>query len=264
MRVEIRDREPTAETVQRHLQRMLASKVFANAPRLSKFLRFGVESALAGASTVNEYSIGVDVFERDSSFDPRLDPIVRVHARRLRSKLAEYYDTDGVDDRIEIHLPLRCYIPVFRQREPRGLPSPLLRPIQGDSRARPSIAVFRFANLTPEKNGDYYAEGLTREVIHSLTKGKDWRIVSCTAYERRPDVQDIGRQLDAQLALSGTLRKSEKRLRVSAELLSILDGTVLWSDMYEVEVENVISTQEKIASAICQAVIRQLAAKPKQ
>src|SRR3954465_14796767 len=103
MRAEIYDREePSPDAVQRQLQRVLESKVFAIAPRLSKFLRFGVESALAGTNPVNEYSIGVDVFERDNSFDPRVDPIVRVHARRLRSKLAQYYETVGLEDRIEI------------------------------------------------------------------------------------------------------------------------------------------------------------------
>jgi len=261
MRVEIRDSgEPTTDAVQRQLQRMLASKIFANAARSSKFLRFGVESALAGTNAVNEYSIGVDVFERDSSFDPRVDPIVRVHARRLRAKLAQYYQTDGAEDPIDIQLPLRSYIPVFKSREPGAPWSKHSLTLQPDSRGQASIAVFPFVNLTPEKHSDYFAEGLTREVTYSLANGRNWRIVSWTAGERRPDVHEIPRQLNVQAALSGTLRKAEKRLRVSAELLSVPGGTVLWSRMYEVEVEGVISTQEKIARAICEALCRQLEA----
>jgi serine/threonine-protein kinase len=261
MRFEIRDdAEPTAMfyAVQRQMERMLASKVFANAARLSKFLRFGVESALSGAKTVNEYSIGVDVFERDVNFDPRVDPIVRVHARRLRSKLAEYYATEGADDPIEIQLPLRRYIPVFRQREPDAMRPKSAFPIPPASRGKPSIAVFRFLNLTPDRNGDYFAEGLTREVVHSLADCNDWRVVSCASDHHRPDGHGSPPQLNVQASVSGTIRKAEKRIRVSAELLSVPDGTVLWSHMYEVEPEGVISTQENIARSICEAVGRRL------
>ena len=71
------------------LDRILASDVFANADRMSRFLRFVVERALAGESDqLKEYVVGIEVFGRDDRYDPRLDSIVRVEARRLRTKIS--------------------------------------------------------------------------------------------------------------------------------------------------------------------------------
>ncbi|MCP5119424.1 MAG: hypothetical protein GY953_52145, partial [bacterium] len=73
---------------------------------MSRFLRFTVEKALAGhGSELKEYSIGLEVFDRLDSYDPRTDPIVRVEARRLRSKLASYYAEEGAGDKVVIELP---------------------------------------------------------------------------------------------------------------------------------------------------------------
>src|SRR5882672_8736581 len=74
------------------LDRILASKVFRQADRLKRFLRFVVEETVAGrGDRLKEFVVGVEVFGKDDSFDPRNDPIVRVQARRLRAQLARYY-----------------------------------------------------------------------------------------------------------------------------------------------------------------------------
>ena len=95
--------EPSADEIRLQLDRLLASGGFANADRMSGFLRYVVERAMAGESDqVKEYVIGVAVFGRDEQYDPRLDSIVRVEARRLRTKLDEYYADEGRDDPIVI------------------------------------------------------------------------------------------------------------------------------------------------------------------
>ena len=99
----------------------MASPGFADAGRLAPFLRFIVERALAG-EPVKEAVIGVEVFTRPPSYDPRVDPIVRVEARRLRSRLDDYYRGPGAADPIVIQLPKGGYVPVFVPREPVGRP----------------------------------------------------------------------------------------------------------------------------------------------
>ena len=90
---------PSVDDVHRQLDRMLASAIFANAGRMSRFLKFVVEKTLAGeAERLKEYVIGVEVFDRDVDYDPRVDAIVRVEAARLRAKLAEYYAGEGRAD----------------------------------------------------------------------------------------------------------------------------------------------------------------------
>src|SRR5829696_5413812 len=82
--------------VRAELDRILASKGFASAGRLSKLLRYVVDKTLAGETDqLKEYAVGVEVFERDGNYDPRLDSIVRVEAGRLRSRLDEYYNGEG-------------------------------------------------------------------------------------------------------------------------------------------------------------------------
>ena len=108
---------PTPELVRTQLARMLGSRTFANAPSLSRFLSYIVDHTLNGqADGLKEYSIGVDVFDRGTSFDPKTDTIVRVQARRLRAKVEEYYGSEGRDDVVLIDLAKGHYVPEFTVR----------------------------------------------------------------------------------------------------------------------------------------------------
>jgi TolB-like protein len=110
--------------VRAELDRILASKGFASAGRVSKLLRYVVEKTLAGESDqLKEYAVGVEVFERDSTYDPRLDSIVRVEAGRLRSKLDEYYNGNGTSSDVRIILPRGGYTATF-ERTPYLVPDP--------------------------------------------------------------------------------------------------------------------------------------------
>src|SRR5208283_4179798 len=112
-----------SQDVEAELARILASPVFRNAPRHSRFLSFVVHRMLEGrADSVKEYVIGLEVFERAADYDPGSDPIVRAEARRLRSRLSEYYAGPGSNDPIIIDLPKGGYAPVFRQRTAVAVP----------------------------------------------------------------------------------------------------------------------------------------------
>lgn len=113
------EHEVSVEAIRAQLARVTASEAFANAPVLRRFLQHLVDQALAGkADDLKEYALGTDVFDRGGSFDPRVDTIVRVQARRLRSKLQDYYRTEGGSDAILIELPKGHYVPRFRGAVP--------------------------------------------------------------------------------------------------------------------------------------------------
>src|SRR4051812_27245296 len=106
--------EPAADAVQAELTRITTSSKFAHSRQLSIFLRYAVEQKLAGReSQLKETVIGAEVFDRGASYDPRVDPIVRVIAGRLRKRLQEYYETEGQNDSVRIELPKGTYVPVF-------------------------------------------------------------------------------------------------------------------------------------------------------
>jgi hypothetical protein len=104
------------------LARLLASDNFVNAGRLSAFVRFAVERTLAGdGDKLKEYSIATEVFGRGADFDPRLDPVVRVEARRLRAKLQEYYEGSGRAEPVRIVIRKGGYTPIFEASEAQGI-----------------------------------------------------------------------------------------------------------------------------------------------
>jgi Tol biopolymer transport system component len=105
---------PTEE-IRAELERALASPMFSSADRASRFLRFIVERHIEGqANALKEYSIALDVFDRDHSYDPKVDAIVRVEAGRLRNRLARFYTADP-SSAIRIDLPKGSYVPVFQR-----------------------------------------------------------------------------------------------------------------------------------------------------
>jgi hypothetical protein len=108
----------TAAAVRVHLKKILASEAFRDTDRLKQFLQYIVSETLRGRSAcLKEFPLGMDVFEKPASFDPRLDPIVRVQAGRLRAKLKEYYAMEGAEDVIQIQVPKGSYVPVFMSSE---------------------------------------------------------------------------------------------------------------------------------------------------
>jgi adenylate cyclase len=131
---------PAPDEVRAQLQRVLAAGPLASAGRLSRLLTYVVERTLAGeGNQLKEYVLGTEVFDRPAQYDPRLDSIVRVEARRLRAKLEDYYQGPGASDPIVIDIPRGSYVPIFRlatglrpqeqpSAEPPGTP---LRPAEG-------------------------------------------------------------------------------------------------------------------------------------
>lgn len=109
--------EPTPEEVRRALERILRSKHFAHAPMKQRFLQLICEAHINGrAGDLNEYLIGFEVFGRDQTYNPALDPIVRVGAHELRKKLEYYYRSEGESDEILLEIPVGSYSPMFTRR----------------------------------------------------------------------------------------------------------------------------------------------------
>jgi hypothetical protein len=119
---------PTAEEIRGLLERILSSKQFAHAPKKQKFLQLICETYMAGrADELNEYLIGYEVFNRHDTYNPALDPIVRVGAHELRKKLERYYKSEGKNDEILLEVPVGSYIPIFTRRP---LPPETIEPAQ--------------------------------------------------------------------------------------------------------------------------------------
>lgn len=108
---------PSKAEVRETVRRILASRHFINAPTKQRFLQLICESYLDGrASALNEYMIGCELYDRDESYNPALDPIVRVGAHGLRKRLEAYYKGEGKSDEIILEIPHGSYAPSFNRR----------------------------------------------------------------------------------------------------------------------------------------------------
>src|SRR3954470_1041966 len=112
------------------VQRIVSSKAFRTSEVHRNLLMYFAEKSLAGeAQNLKEYTVGLDVFGKPSSYDPRQESVVRMHVGRLRQKLAEYYRTEGQDDPVIVDLPKGAFTLVFSPRPvpdvaPAALPTP--------------------------------------------------------------------------------------------------------------------------------------------
>jgi hypothetical protein len=112
------DSGPSAEEIRAAVEHIVGSQNLRHSPQLVSFLRFVVESTLAGkALSIKSYSIGIEALGRRDDFDPHVDPIVRVEAGRLRRALADYFAGEGAGRPIIIEIPLGHYIPIFHRRK---------------------------------------------------------------------------------------------------------------------------------------------------
>lgn len=110
--------EPSPDLIQAQLKRVLASKLLRSSELQKQFLSFVVRLTLEGrAAEIKEYVIGSEAFKRGPGFDPRIDSVVRVVARRVRERLAEFYSDEGKDDSLVIEIAPGSYVPSFTVRQ---------------------------------------------------------------------------------------------------------------------------------------------------
>jgi TolB-like protein/Flp pilus assembly protein TadD len=264
--------------IRRQLERVLASALFARNERLSRFLRFVVETELDGrGGELKETVLGIEVFDRRPDYNPKSDATVRTEAGRLRSRLSEYYLGDGKADRIIIELPKGGYVPVFRGvASPVGEPQPVqpkrrkwaaavaavaLVVLLGSGwlwsrhRGQPvTIAVFPFDNLNHDPAYDYLADGLTDELIRTLATfdglAPRSRISSFALKGRPGDLHDAGRRLSVEYVVDGSVLRSGERLRIDAQLIRVRDDAPVWSGRFDRDLSDVIGVQDEISRAI--------------
>jgi serine/threonine-protein kinase len=121
------------------------------------------------------------------------------------------------------------------------------------SRAQ-SLAVLPFANLSADKENEYFSDGLAEEIINALTRLPGLRVVARTSSfcfrGREADVREIGARLNVENILEGSVRKAGNRIRVTAQLVSAADGMHQWSERYDRELTDVFAIQDELCHSI--------------
>lgn len=117
-----------------------------------------------------------------------------------------------------------------------------------------SVAVLPFANLSPDPDTEYFADGMTEEIINALTQIRELHVAARTssfAFKgRTPELTEVGEKLKVATVLEGSVRKAGRRLRITAQLVNVTDGYHLWSERFDRDLDDVFAIQDEIASAI--------------
>jgi serine/threonine-protein kinase len=236
----------TDEKVRLQLRRILTSKSFRQVDRLQGFLTFVVEEMLSGrGDKLKEFLIGVEVFGKEASFDPRMDPLVRVQARRLRARLVRYYCEEGQNDEVVIELPKGGYEPVFQRREVTGMK----RSVSAALVSRNTILVQAFEDDTPNRELGYFCNGLRQEIIHVLSGMDNVRIA---ASEQVRDASEPWGQMNVAMIVGGSVRKSRETLRITINLIDSASNCYLWSEFIDRDLSDVLRVQEEVAQRVLQ------------
>lgn len=250
--------------VQQQLSRILASKAFRQADRLKRFLTFIVTETLEGrAESLKEFTVGVEVFGKDRTFDARSDPIVRVQARRLRAQLERYYADEAGPDDLIIEVPKGAYAAVFKPAKelpPAGTKwsasATLVR--------RNTVLVLPFSDYTSAGDQKYFCAGISEEIINKVTRVEGVRVVSggTSTAEIVPSPREAGLRANAAVVVTGSVRKSGDKLRVAANLIDTASACYLWSLSIDRPGNDVFAIQEEIAAAIAENLRSELAGGP--
>jgi len=179
--------------------------------------------------------------------------------RQVEGKVDAIFEDLGERRVKNIAKPLQ----VFRVRSlndliPRSPPSVLAQPTSD----RPSIAVLPFVNMSGDPEQEYFADGLTEDIITALTHWRSFLVIarnSCFSYKNKfVDVKQVARELGAQYVLEGSVRKGGERVRITAQLIDGIGGHHLWADQYDRNLGDIFEVQDDIVQRIAAIVIPEL------
>ena len=243
--------EISARKVREQLARIIHGKSFEGVERLKSFLSFIVTETLEGrGDQLKEYVVGAYALDKGSDFDARNDPIVRVQARRLRTRLARYYAEEGQADEIAIELPKGGYVPAFRHRE---APQPVRVAPTANYISRNTVVVLPFDDLSPDGSLAFLCSAISQEVITSLMKMDKLRVT--LAPQSRQSVTSEQQQTtpaaSAATIVGGSIQKLGEQLRITCQLIDGASGEYWWSESRELAVKDIsFALQDEIAGVI--------------
>lgn len=247
-----------AAEIREELSRVLLSGTFKRTKRLQALLAYCVEHAIEKPGLpIKEYTLGVEVLGKPTSFDPRLDPVVRVDAHRLRAKLEQHYRKATSPPCVKIRFPERGYVPIF---EITGGASGNAEKAGAGIR---SLVLLPLANLSGTVEDGLLCDGLAEELIEVLVRFEHLRVMAWNSVRlyrgKVADLRRIGKELDAEAAIEGYLQRADGTVRIGLRLVRIADGAYLWTETFDCGPGSLLPLREDLRNSILDALRPSLA-----
>ena len=182
---------------------------------------------------------------------------------QVRGKVAASFDDLGDVEFKNIAGPVRAYrvIPLpdgYEQAKQANAKEP-----SRDKGEKPTIAVLPFDNVSGDLEQEYFADGLTEDIITALTRWRSFPVIarnSCFAYKNKAvNIKQVGRELGARYLLEGSVRKHGTRVRITSQLIDGANGHHVWAEKYDRELDDIFEVQDEIVQRIAALVAPELA-----
>lgn len=225
----------TNETITSQLEKILISPTFATSVVLSRFLIYIVNETLSGKSTnIKEYNIGVNVLQKRLDFKPNSNGVVRVHARRLRTALENYYNSYGMEDECLITIPKGRYVPSFVK-----LKNTISKNFRGSPMQDKNIrlAVLPFHCFEDDHNKLSFAENIVLMLNAEFGGLKQMSVLSYFAIQQlmmqKISIRKLASQYSLKYLVTGTVQFESSRVRIMVQIMNGFNGTLVWSNRYD-------------------------------
>ncbi len=225
-------------------------------PKLCKFLAWTVQETLRNnGATIKQYVVGREVFDRRDDFDPGSNSIVRTEAQRLRRKLREYYESDGVSDPVLIAFVSGSYVPAFQRRK-------IALPVR--ERQAPVVAVLPFENLSDNPDLGYFCRGVADSIQQRLARARGWKVIATSsafcfgAGENNSAL--VASRLGVTAIVQGSIRQLSERIRIHAQVVDLASETCIWAEVFDRQTPDIFAIEDEIAFSVADALTVQLLA----
>ena len=252
--------ELSVDIVRQHLKRILNSPAFESTDAQKAFLKFVVEKVLSGqASEIKGYTVATQVFGRGVDFDQATDPVVSIHANKLRRALERYYLLAGRKDPIRIDMPKGTYVPTF---SPQTVEAPEADPTAGteDADTWPCVLILPLKNLTGDPGKEYMGIGFAAELAVELARYQEIKVLY--PIEERMQSGPTGK---CRFVLSGSMYDTGSGIKITVHLTDTTTGHQLWGDTHSspTEAQEILAFKEELVYQIATKIAGEYGVIPK-
>lgn len=207
------------------------------------------------------YGDGVNLAARlEAAADPGGICISAAVYDQIKGKLEEQF----VDGGEEVFKNIANPVQVYRWR-PGNVSSNERHVPDRQSKIRPSIAVLPFANMSGDPEQDFFADGISEDIITALSKIRSFLVIarnSTFTYKGRAiDIKTVARELGVRYVLEGSVRKAGNRIRITAQLIDAGSGHNIWAEKYDRELRDIFELQDEMTRTIAGSIEPELSAK---
>jgi TolB-like protein/Tfp pilus assembly protein PilF len=250
-------KEFSKKAIIKQMEKVCLSSELVNKTILCSLLEYLIAETLAGREErLKGYTIGVEALGKEEGFDPDKDPLVRIHAGRLRRALRLYYLETGKNDAIRIEIPKGQYAPDFIANADNTVEENNFQPKNNQPNTEPSVAVIPFKNISGDPDKDYFGVGFAEELSIELTKYEDLTVYESVQFSANQisgvEIHSYLKKKGIRFIVEGSVQLAVKNIKVLVRLIDNKKGKQIWAEKYlrELSGHNLNEILENIISEI--------------